>query len=262
MTLEPRYLELMHAEIDGVNSERESSELRVFLASNPEAQAQLAQLRTLASVLARLEEADPPADIKINVLNAVRSRKTRGETRRLQRLWSAWPSGRVVLRYGYAAAAGLLLGIAAGRWAATGPAGGRGIDPSELAGTMTRLESTSASHVIGQVDLDLPGIKGTARVRPSEAGFTVEFDVDSRGPVRVVLGYDPAALGFRGFAQDLEAVQGLEAANEKIAWTQSGHHRSAVVLTPRTKMASRIDLRFFASGSMVQSRTITVPGGG
>jgi len=167
-----------------------------------------------------------------------------------------------VLRYGYAATAGMLLGIAAGRWSATGAAGGLGIDPSELAGTMTRLESTTASQVIGQVDLDLQGLKGTARVRPSEAGFTVEFDVDSREPVRVVLGYDPAALGFRGFAQDLEAVQGLEAGGEKIAWTQSGHHRSAVVLTPRTGRSSTIDLSFFVAGSMVQSRTITLPGEG
>ena len=99
-------------------------------------------------------------------------------------------------------------------------------------------------------------------MRPSEAGFTVEFDVDSRDPVRVVLGYDPAALGFRGFALDLEAVQGLEAGGEKIAWMQSGHHRSAVVLTPRTRMASRVDLKLFAAGRMVQSRTITLPGGG
>ena len=149
MTLEPRYLELIHAEIDGANSESESSELRAFLASNPEAQAQFAQLRTLVAALARVEEADPPGDIKINVLNTVRSRKLRSETRLMQRLWRAWPSGRVVLRYGYAATAGMLLGIAAGRWAATGAAGGRGIDPSELAGTMTRLESTTASQVIG-----------------------------------------------------------------------------------------------------------------
>ena len=107
------------------------------------------------------------------------------------------------------------------------------IDPSALVGTMTR-HASGTEGVLRTIPVGFPGGSGTATVRRAEAGYTVEVELDSADPFEAVLGFDPGAVAFRGFAQDPQAISGLEVRDARIAWRQGGRGRLAVLVTPRT----------------------------
>jgi hypothetical protein len=86
----------------------------------------------------------------------------------------------------------------------------------------------------------------------------LEFDLD--GPVGVVLGFDPQAVLFRGFAQDPLAVDVLDVRSARVSWTQKGRHRLAVLMTPRTEVAAAIDLEILAGAGPSTTLRVDLPG--
>ena len=60
MTIEPKYLELMNAVLDGEISEVERAELAGYLTANPEALAMQAELADLCQSLDSMEQMEPP----------------------------------------------------------------------------------------------------------------------------------------------------------------------------------------------------------
>ncbi|PYX77981.1 MAG: hypothetical protein DMG70_33230, partial [Acidobacteria bacterium] len=58
-----KYLELIHAEIDGEASDKELAALQEYLASDHEAQKLRAALAKLNNVLNQVEEVETPADL-------------------------------------------------------------------------------------------------------------------------------------------------------------------------------------------------------
>src|ERR1700747_1634070 len=98
----------MHAEMDGKISDEELVALREYLASNPEARRLHAELAKLTGILKQVEQVETPDDLHGNILAALpRRRPALGTVRRM----SPWHLKIPMIRYAYAMAAGLLLGI-------------------------------------------------------------------------------------------------------------------------------------------------------
>ncbi|MBZ5639855.1 MAG: hypothetical protein LAO51_14005, partial [Acidobacteriia bacterium] len=87
MRATPRWIVLAHAEIDGVASPEERTELERHLAAKPEARAEFESLRRLAETLARVEAAEPPSDLRANVMRSVRASAARERPPRGRRAW-------------------------------------------------------------------------------------------------------------------------------------------------------------------------------
>ena len=262
MTIEPRHVELMNAVIDRVASEEEKSALRELLASDPVARQQFEQLRKLSETLAGVGEVEPPAAMKADIVRALRTSPTREPLPFLRRMGDLWPGRRVVLRYGYAVAAGLVLGIALMRWVPDSADAPRALDPSELVGTMVPRAGASAAGILQQVPVGFEGGSGTATLRRVEAGYAIELDLDSLEPVEVALGFDPGKALLRGFAQDPDTVSDLRAGAGRIVWTQSGHRRLAVLVCPRTPAETAVALELTSGGKSLQISALRIPGEG
>ena len=150
----------MQAEIDGVNSEQESAELKAILSQNPAARDHFDQLKKIAGMLDGLEEVAPPADLKTKVLAAT------ARPSETVRVHPAAGGARAALRYVYAAAAGVMLGVLGYHWATTESLG---VDPTHVGGSVGTHDAATKPP---DIPLDFEGVTGTVRLEPVETGFS------------------------------------------------------------------------------------------
>lgn len=258
MDIDPKFVELMHAEIDGMNSERESSELQAFLEGNPGARETFAGLRRLAETLAAVASVEPPVGLRDRIVHALPTESTSGSAGLIRRLRAAWPDRRVAVRYAYAMAAGVVIGLAGYHWAINSP-GTPQTDSNNVVGTLVPHELILDSTVLRQLEINEADINGTVRVGRSEGGVSIEFDVAAPVPAEAVLAYDPAALAVSGLTRSLDAVRALEVGEDEIRWTLHGHHQLAVFFDKLQVAETTLELQLFVSGDLVYSGPLNVP---
>ena len=122
--IEERYLELIHAELDGELTAEQRAELSRLLLANPEARAFRDQLNRLFGELAKLEDVAPPSDLSASVLGALRIPAGPEPSHIRGRAWYAAPAFRYAAVFvGGLLASALLFGSGARHGA--GPAGKR-----------------------------------------------------------------------------------------------------------------------------------------
>ena len=252
MNIDPQITDLMHAEIDGVNTEQESAELQAILARDPIARDHFDQLKKIAGMLDDLDEVAPPADLKTKVLTAV-GRPSESVVVHP----TAFRTG-TALRYVYAAAAGVLLGVM-GFWAATS---GLVVDPLDVGGTMAPTDASIEPPDLHEFPLNFEGVIGTARLKPVEAGFSLEIDLSSEVPVDVVLDFSPEEVQIRGFSSDLEGMYSLEVASNQVRWVQPADDRSTILLDTLGPAPTSVEIAFLIDGTVVHSLAIGLPGSG
>jgi len=240
MTLQPRIVEWMQAEIDGELGERESAELERFLAGNAEARDRFAALRDLADGLDRTTEVMPPAELRARVLSAIR---TPSPGFRIPASWR---------RYGYALAAGVILGVVAYHWGVTS-----GVDPGDVSGSMAA--PTVRPAVLDEVAFDFVGGTGSARVERAADGLAVVVEIDSAQAVDAAIELSGEEVDFLGFRADTGEAVSLQAAGGSVSWSQSGRQRVVVLLENRARTAATIALELSASGAPLHRVSLSLP---
>lgn len=249
-----RYVELMQAEIDGEASEREMAALRDYLVSNPEARSVQTELVKLADVLSQVEDIDPPGDLAKNILAALPPRRPLDDGALRNESWHArFP----LLKYGYALVAGLLLGVVVAGVAfrhLSSP------ETSDFYGTMIARERTSHNFAVDQIKLDLPDLGGSVGLSRSASNAIIEFDLNSREPVEVEVGFDGSQVGFKGYSQQSNSVRLFQAEQGRFSFGSKGKNHSTVLLTNENNAPIILDLRFYISGKLVHHGTLRLPG--
>ena len=107
-----RTIEWINQELDAVSSARQSARLHRQLEKDPEAQAYFDSLKKLDGMLERVEQVEPPASLKIGIVNAVRASATptRSRVSVVESILSRL-SNPAVPRYGFAVASGICIGM-------------------------------------------------------------------------------------------------------------------------------------------------------
>ncbi|HZN56302.1 MAG TPA: hypothetical protein VFB67_13370 [Candidatus Polarisedimenticolaceae bacterium] len=189
MTLPHDIHELIHADLDGMATERDRARLREILLQNPAARGEYERLRRLGGLLDAVEREEPPAELVERVMGPIRTGELRRPASFASRLGR--PQGRVVLRYAYALAAGVLLGMI-GLYAVTGRGPiGQSVSSREAAATLAPGPSS------GGLQLSAAGVHGTATMRPAGSGAAIDVDLKASEPVEVILRFDPREDGGR-----------------------------------------------------------------
>jgi hypothetical protein len=251
------YLEIMHAEMDGEASDKELATLREHLASDPEAQREHAELRKLTSILNQVEEVETPGDLHRNILAALPPRRPGLEA--VVRNRSPWRLRIPLIRYGYALAAGLLLGALL-----TGVAF-RNFSPqekSDIYGTLAVRENAPPYATVEQLKLDSPGLEGSVELRRSGSKAMIIFDLHDRQAVEVEVGFDGGQAGLLSFSQEPGSIRSFEAKKSSISFQSEGQQRSTVILTSEKNAQVTLDLRFYAAGKLIRHDALggRVPG--
>ncbi len=196
-----RLIELMNAEIDGVNSPEGSRELQEHLDANPDARRHYDELKDVGRVLAEADEASPPEALRRAIMRAVAARGNpdvkAGFLERMKEVLSPAPRMRPAYAFAGGVAVGLCLFVLISvtlpqmvPW-----------DAANLVGTIGGGERCFV--VADPVSFDVPGASGRASVRYCAETVTLELSLSSESEVVVVLFYDED-VDFDG----LRALQG------------------------------------------------------
>ena len=186
MTLHPEIHELIHAELDGVADERDRSRLREILLQNPAAREEYERFRRLNGLLGAVEREEAPVELVDQVMDSIREGRVRRPTGSFRR-----PGGRVMLRYAYALAAGILIGMV-GLYVVTGRGPiGQTVSGRDAAATLAPGPSS------GGLQISTAGVNGTATLRPAKNGAAIDVDLNATQPVEVILRFDPREDGGR-----------------------------------------------------------------
>jgi hypothetical protein len=250
MKVAPHIVDLMHAKIDGIISDQENDELEDFFGKNPEAREHMDQLEQVAARLDGLQMVAPPPALRTRVLAAIRPSKATP-------FRQSPPARRTALGYAYAVAAGLILGILGYHVVFT--IDRSTVDPTDVVATMSPHGAETAPTIFEEVPLAVADGSGMVRLEQVPGGVSLLFELDSPQAVDVVLAFDGMEVGFRGFTQDLGEIGDLQVTNESIAWTQSGHHRLAVVVSVQGTTASTVDLQLSTAGETPFNTTLRLP---
>jgi hypothetical protein len=253
-----KYLELMHAELDGKASDKELATLWDYLARNPEAQRVHTELAKLTNILSQVERVETPGDLHTSIMAALPPRSTGLET--VARNSSPWRLRIPLIRYGYALAAGLLLGAVL-----TGVAF-RNLSPqekSDVYGTLAIRENAPPYVAVDQMKLDSPDLTGSVELSRSGSNAMIVFDLNGQQPAEVEIGFDSSQGGLTGFSQRPDSIHSFEAKEGSISFQSEGKQRSTVILKSEKNAQLILDLKFYAAGKLVHQGQLGVrtPGG-
>lgn len=252
--LEQKYLDLMHAEVDGEASAEEMSALRDYLASHPEAQAARAELLKLTNVLNEVEELETPPDLRKNIMGALPQRRSVAQIG----LWMKRSRfGTPLLRYGYALAAGVLFGAILTGIALKNLSP---LEKSDVYGTIASPKGTERYVVTEQDKLDAPDLAGTVQVSRSADTERIVFHMNSSQPTQVEVSFDGGLAGISGFNQEPNSIRALEAKEGSISFRSEGKQNSAIIFANRKSAQLPLNLRFYVAGKLVQEVKVGLAG--
>ncbi|PYU69649.1 MAG: hypothetical protein DMG49_12770 [Acidobacteria bacterium] len=246
-----KYLELIHAEIDGEASDKELAALQEYLASDHEAQKLRAALAKLNNVLNQVEEVETPADLHTSILTALPPRRPALEI--VAQNSSPWRLRIPFIRYGYTLAAGLLLGAVL-----TGVAL-KNLSPpekSDIYGTLAVRENAQRYVAVEHMNLDFPVLRGSVELSRSGSNSMMVFDLYGQQAVEVEVGFDGSQAGLMSFNQQLGAIRSFQVKEGTISFQSEGKQRSTVVLASKKHAQLLLNLSFYVGGKLVHQGTL------
>lgn len=244
--IDPRTLELIHAELDDELDDAGRAELAARLAADPQARLQYDQLTRMAQSLARLPPMEPPAGMR---------RSWQPQTSVPAPLSARAASRRRWLGRGVAMAAATLA-VAFGLNFTD--IGRQSLDSHQMMGTIGG-DSPVSSDAARIVPVEATGLSGTVTLEPGKSGWDLVFDLDTAGPVSVSATYDPAALRLEGYARAGSGDRSFAASPGRIGFVNQGAQHLSLHLLPGE--GGQVRIRFEGQEGTLQDLAITVPPG-
>ena len=243
MTINPKYFELIQADIDGEIDDAGKAELENFLAESEEGRAVYEELETLCRSLDSLPSLDPPAHLRHVLLNqAPVKAPSQPSPNLLQRLFSG-----PLLGYVGVFAAGVTLTLAL---LDSGQISRDAFDDvTGLVGTIADSRHLASEH--GTISIDESEVAGTVTLRSAGPLLIVDFDLSARQPVEIVAGYSDKTIWFNGFAQLESTGTSIAAETGAVTVRMDGKRRYAVYLNNPGMRPATIGLRFMANDEVI-----------
>ncbi|MGW8367454.1 MAG: anti-sigma factor family protein [Gammaproteobacteria bacterium] len=249
MTIDPKYFELIQAEIDGEIDAAGKAELEHFLAESEEGRAVYEELETLCRSLDSMPETDPPAHLRHVLLNqAPIKAPPRPSPNPLQRLFSGPLLGYVGV---FAAGVALTLALLDSGQISRGAFD----DVTGLVGTIADSGRIAPAH--GTISIDESEVAGTVTLRSTGPILIVDFDLSARQPVEIVAGYSDKTIWFNGFAQLESTGTSIAAETGAVTVRMDGKRRYAVYLNNPGMRPATIDLRFMANDEVIHEAQLS-----
>lgn len=250
MAIDPKFVELMHADIDSDISPSDKAALAAFLAENAEAQALHAELMAVHAALESLPELESPPHLTHSILASIpeQNQATRGaNTSFLQSLFAA-----PALRYAATFVAGVILTLS--------------LVSSDLISQAVFDDMTGMVGTISDRTPDVPGVQtkpiehnaiaGTVSLHSSGPMLIVDFDLVSSKPVDVIASYGDKSVWFNGFAQLESPGASISAESGRVTMQIEGKRRFALYLRGATDRDITIHLQFMSNGKAIYETDI------
>jgi len=257
--IERRYIELINGEIDGANTPEESSELRRYLDTHPEAQRYHDELCEIGDAFAGMRDLDPPKALRKTILSSVakrsRGRQREGYVARIR----GWLMPPARPRYAFAFVTGVLVGFCVFALSSIVMLRGMETRTDRLYGTLTT--GGEAAEILSSecIPFDLPGLYGGACIEHSTAVVQANLDLSADEEIRVVFEYDDH-LRFEGLRALDESEHTMHVGGNRVELTHSGECDYVLVFSDDRSSGSPIHLSIASEDGLIFERSI-VPGG-
>lgn len=250
MDIEPRYMELMNAEIDGEISAEDRALLQAYLAEHDEARAYHEELRNICDRLDSEEPLDAPTGLGDAALARIRPAGSArpGSQGSLAETVNSW-FGIPAVKYAMSFAAGVILTFAL----VTSDQASKATfdDVTSLVGTMGSLEARGGATASDRLQLTLNELAGSVNLLSNGPLLILDFDLASTRPVEIVARFDNRDIWFNGFAQLQSTGTSVAAEVGRVTVRMDGQRRYAVYLHNSGGSQASVDLGFYSSGTLL-----------
>jgi len=246
MTTE-RYIELIHGEIDGVNTSAESAELQKIVQDDDAAREFQEDMKRLAGTLNRVEDVEAPDGLRESICAQIVPQSPAAPLPFSQRVFPVASGFRVAA----ALAAGLVLGLLIGPWVSNNEAAW---NPTDFAGSMTPGATGSGAP---QLEFEHEIVSGTVQLVEQDGRILVMFDISARSPVDLVLDYETGKAGLTGFARR-EGTFDSVARDGRFVVSGSGDLAGTVALERTDPSETTVRLEYRRDGELLGTEVLRV----
>ena len=244
MTTE-RYIELIHGEIDGVNTPAESAELQKIVRDDGAAREFQEHMQQLAGTLDLVDDVEAPEGLRESIRAGIVPRAAASPHPIRQRFFSPAAGFRLAA----ALAAGLILGLLAGPWVFDHEVAW---NPSDFAGSMTPPVNGSA---VPQLRFDRDLVSGTVQLVEEEDRILVTFDVSARAPMDLIFDYDFEKSIFKGFFRR-EGAFDADTREGRFVVSGSGEFAGTLALERTDPSETTVTLEYRRDGELLGTEVL------
>jgi len=256
MSIEPKYVEMIHAAVDGELSPDDAPRLDAYLAESAEGRALRDELQALCNHLGELEPLQPPHGLRETIMRRLPAPRRREQA-------SAGITGMLVdwlripaVRYAASFAAGIVAAVLlidseqTSRMAFD--------DVTGLVGTISGVPDHGRVKLQDSVELSLNELAGTVRLGSAGSLMILDFDLVAEDPAEIVVTFDSRDVWFNGFAQLESEGTTVSAERGQVAVRMEGQRRYALYLNNTRQNASTIWLHFNVGGRTVREAQFSI----
>jgi len=253
--IDERTRELINAAVDGDLGQAELERVQRILEESEEASRYHAELSRLAGLLQSLPDQELPHGLHARIVQAT---PLPALARRVFR-FADLPG---VLRYGFAAAAGLLLAVTLYEG---GQDWNNSNDASRMVGTIANLQSGAGGEVIDQLSFAEAGASGQVSLTRREGQLVLDLSADSSAPLRFRIDLANSGLQVNGLANPSRTLE-LQSGDGRNELQGEIEGRQQMVLLLKEAGGSphgtqgRIDIQFFSGDQLVKAGSLGLDG--
>lgn len=253
MAIEPKYVELMNAEIDGEISDADRADLERHLETNPDAVTMHAELAELCGTLDDMGQMDPPPHLKYAILDSLKTSDDRATRKSSGFDWRA-VFAAPVLHHTVTFAAGAFLTFAL--VSSNQLSSDAFDDVTGLVGTIS--ETTPKASSKNSIRLTSSVLAGMVSLSREGSLNVVDFNLKAEGPVEIVASFSDRDLWFKGFAQLENDNTRILSDEGQVSMHTQGRNRYALYLQHTSEIDAPVNFKFYAAGSLIHEADLVI----
>lgn len=250
-----RTLELVSAAADGELNSSEQAELEQLLENSAEAREFKAELAEMDSLLGAVPVIAPPSSLHTQIVNRIKLPQDKVNTS--FRGWLRPPQFMPVLRYGLAAAAGLLLASSFYESQSLFPSD---TDFDDLVGTMAPSRVVAEADILDSFDFHSEGLESLVQLQRRDNDIYLDIQIEADAALDISV--DMSSTGVRpgALAQLDHSLEFIVVESQALQLRATGQRRLTVLLR-RVDDASiaeeaKITLEFSSDGRLLEQGSL------
>ncbi len=248
MAIDDKYIELIHADIDGEIGSADKEELDAFLAGSEDGRQLYDELHSLSSMLDNSEDETPPEHLRHLIMNNLpASNREPQESPGFLEVLFATPA----LKYAGTFAAGVVLTLSL---VDSGEISNNAFE--DVTGLVGTVADPSAGEIASIVTVNKAEIAGRVSLRNTESLLILDFDLVAKDPINIEAEYTDRTIWFNGFAQLESEGTTVSAQTGQVTLGMQGKRRYAVYLHNEGGRGTTVNLRFVAGGEIVHEASL------
>ena len=244
---EERIMQLRSAAADSDLSAEEQAELDSLLASSPEARQFADELQKIDAFLKGADTLDVPDSLHERIVDSIPV-SAASNVVPLHR-----PAIPVAIRYGLAAAAGLLLAVTF--YESRTPSQGSQ-DFSELVGTMAPDRDVADADIVDAHDFRADGFASLAQLERRDGDLVLDIRIDAERPIDVSINIAPAGIRPGALAQLGGSFESISITDSSLELRAIGERRLTVLLSDNASGgaagAAKVEIKFTSEGRLLE----------